>query len=64
MAMDSINLIPSMIAPRRLLMIISPTMKQLINLKSTVLANHLSTLLTPIKNILPDAKLKEWIMHD
>ena len=43
---------------------ISPTMKQLMNLKSPLLATYLSPLLPPINNILPDTKLRERIMHD
>ena len=38
--------------------------EKLINIKSLLPATHFSPLLPPIKNILPDAKLKEQIMQD
>ena len=61
---DSINLIPQTLAPWRRLNMISPTMKKLIKLKDLLLATHLSPLFPPIKNILPNAKLKEQILHE
>ena len=61
--MDSITLIPPNLAPWRRLIIRSLTMTKLINLKALLPATHLSPLLPPINNILPDAKFKEHIMH-
>ena len=62
--MDSINLIPPTLSLWIHLKIISPTIKQLINIKALLPANHLYPLLLPIKNILLDAKFRERIIHD
>ena len=63
-AMDSITLILTTLEPCRRLKIRSLKMKHLINLKDTSPATHLSPMLPPIKNVLPDVKWKEQIMHD
>ena len=62
--MDSIILILPTLDPYTRLRIILPTIKQLINIKSPLLATSLSPLLPPINNILPGAKLNEQIMHN
>ena len=55
-AMDSIILTPPLLDLSKHLTTRSPTMTQLINLKSPLPATHLSPLFLRIKNILPDAK--------
>ena len=63
-AMKYITLIPPTLSPCKRLQIISPKMKQLINLKAPLPATHLYPLLPPIKNVLLNVKLKKRIMHD
>ena len=62
--MDSINFSLPTLSPQRILTIRSVSMEKLINLKNPLSAAHLSPLFPAINNILPDAKLKEQIMHD
>ena len=62
--MEYINFISPMISHWGRIQIISPTTKQLINLKSLSLATNLYPLFPPIEVILTNAKLKEWIMHN
>ena len=63
-AMGSITLISPTLAAWRRLKIRSLKIKQLINIKDLLPATHFYPLLPPIKNILPNAKLKDHIMHD
>ena len=62
--MESITFLPKILYPWILLKIISPTTKQLIDIKTLLSDTHFSPLFLPINNISPGEKLKERIMYD